>query len=100
MRCPACDQEISPQMRFCTGCGTPLAPVAYAQPAPAPYAPPPPGVQPVAPYAYAQPAVYPDGVPAASPVGAYPVYVYGPAPQVVNNIDVTAPPAVTATPFV
>jgi hypothetical protein len=94
MRCPACDQEITPQMRFCTGCGAALAPVAYAQPAAPSYAPSSPWMQPVAPSAYAPTAAaYPNAGPGAAPAGAYPVYVYGPAPQVVNNINVTAAPA-------
>lgn len=91
MRCPTCDQENGPQMRFCTGCGTALATTAWAQPATAPmYAQAMPGTQPVAPYAYAPPAAYPQAAPGPAPAGAYPVYVYGPAPQVVNNINVTA----------
>ncbi len=101
MRCPACDQDISPQMRFCTGCGRALTPAAYAQPAPPSYAPPPLGTQPVTPYAYASPATaQPNVVPGAAPAGAYPVYVYGPAPQVVNNINVSTAPPVAPTPLV
>ena len=111
MRCPACDQDNTDGMRFCTGCGTPLRSAAWAPPgaapAGAPYAPAR-QAQAVPPYMSAPPAVgaYPQSVPsmpappqpAALPAGsaagayptAYPPYGYTPAPQVINNITVTA----------
>lgn len=118
MRCPACDQENSPDVRFCTGCGTLIAPVTWAQPASAPpyatpYAPLYPGQGAPGTYApgYADTnAAYPAGArqppyayqaAAGQPNvayqagagqynAAYAPYGYAPGPQIVNNISVAA----------
>lgn len=107
MRCYACDAENSSDVRFCTSCGTLIAPVTWAQPAPATAFMP--GTAPAhgplagaASGAYADPTAYgayattaQQGgqayASAAYPAGAaYPPYGYAPAQQIVNNINVAA----------
>lgn len=107
MRCPACDQENSPDVRFCTGCGTLIAPVTWARPASAPpystpYAPPYPGQGAPGTYApgYADPnAAFQAGAGqlnvayragAGQSYAAYAPHGYAPGPQIVNNISVAA----------
>src|SRR5579884_3761694 len=111
MRCYACDAENSPEVRFCTSCGTLIAPVTWAQPGPAapsfagPFSPAQPqagmpaGGGPSAyPAGYADPSAYGAYASAAHQGGAayangayqpgasYPAFGYAPAQQVINNI--------------